>query len=123
PLVGILAATLNPQYPIDINSANVGGPSAGLMYTLAIIEVLRADDLTNGHVVAGTGTVAGDGTVGAIGGIRQKVVAAEAAGAEVILVPEGNYESALSAERTTIDIVPVATVDQALDYLEALPVA
>lgn len=123
PLVGILATTLNPQYPIDINSANVGGPSAGLMYTLAIIELLTADDLTNGHVVAGTGTVAGDGTVGAIGGIRQKVVAAEAAGAEVILVPEGNYEAALTAERTTIDIVPVATVDQALDYLEALPVA
>lgn len=123
PLVGILAATLNPEYPIDINSANVGGPSAGLMYTLAIVDLLTPGNLTNGRVVAGTGTIAADGTVGAVGGIRQKVVAAEAAGAEVILVPAGNYEAALTAERTTIEVVSVATIDEALDHLEGLPAA
>jgi Lon-like protease len=122
-LVGILAQTVNPQYPVDINSANVGGPSAGLMYALGIIDVLTPGDITNGHVVAGTGTIAPDGSVGGIGGIRQKVVAAEAAGAEIVLVPASNYEDALTAPADDIEIVAVATIDEALSYLESLPAA
>lgn len=120
-LVGILARSVNPRYPVDIDSENVGGPSAGLMYALGIVDLLTPNDLTNGHVVAGTGTIAADGTVGGIGGIRQKVVAAEAAGAEIVLVPESNYEAALTAPIDDIDIVSVGTIDQALAYLEALP--
>jgi PDZ domain-containing protein len=122
-LVGILAQTLNPQYPVDINSANVGGPSAGMMYALGIIDVLTPGDITNGHVVAGTGTIAPDGSVGGIGGIRQKVVAAEAAGAEIVLVPASNYEDALTAPSDDIEIVKIATIDEALSYLESLPAA
>jgi PDZ domain-containing protein len=118
--VGIQARTVNPEFPVDIDSENVGGPSAGMMYTLGIIDLLSPGDLTAGHVVAGTGTIAADGSVGGIGGIRQKVVAAEAAGAEVILVPESNYEEALTAPAGELEIVPVATVDDALAYLAGL---
>lgn len=123
PLVGILAQTVNPRFPVDINSANVGGPSAGLMYTLGIIDLLTPGELTHGHVVAGTGSIDADGSVGGIGGIRQKVVAAEAAGAEILLVPAGNYDDALTAPADDIEIVSVATVDDALTYLAALPEA
>jgi PDZ domain-containing protein len=91
-----------------------------MMHTLAIIDSLTEGELTSGHVIAGTGTIQADGTVGNIGGIRQKVVAAEAAGADYILVPQGNYEKALTAERETIEIVPVATLDDAIAFLESL---
>jgi PDZ domain-containing protein len=121
PLIGIQAQTLNPRYPVDINSENVGGPSAGLMYTLGIIDVLTEGDLTHGHVIAGTGTIAPDGSVGSIGGIRQKVVAAEAAGAEVMLVPAANYGDALTAPSDDIEIVSIGNIDEALDFLDALP--
>jgi len=123
PLIGILATTVNPQYPIDIDSANVGGPSAGMMYTLGIIDLLTPGDLTHGNVVAGTGTIAADGTVGAIGGVRQKVVAAAAAGARYVMVPEANYEAASEAPVDSVEIVAVATIDDALDYLAGLPAA
>lgn len=122
-LVGILAQTVNPQYPVDINSSNVGGPSAGLMYTLGIIDLLTPGELTHGHVVAGTGTMSPDGSVGGIGGIRQKVVAAEAAGAEIMLVPETNYDEALTAPRESMELVAIGSVDDALAVLAALPEA
>jgi Lon-like protease len=106
--------------PAGINTNNIGGPSAGMMYTLALIDLLSAGDLTKGHMVAGTGTIDTDGLVGGIGGVRQKVVAAEAAGARYLLVPESNYEAALTAPRGDIVIVSVATIDDALDFLESL---
>ena len=121
PMIGVLLGELTePPFPIEIRAGDVGGPSAGMMHTLAIIDALTEGELTDGRVVAGTGTIRMDRTIGAIGGIRQKVVAAEAAGATHILVPEGNYESALTAERTDIEIVPVATLDDALAFLEDL---
>jgi PDZ domain-containing protein len=76
--------------------------------------------MTSGHIVAGTGTIQYNGEVGAIGGIRQKVVGAEAAGAEYILVPEANYQAALTAERDSIQIVSVATLQDAIDFLDEL---
>ena len=119
-LIGILAQTANPRYPISIESSNVGGPSAGMMYTLALMDLLVEGDLSKGHLIAGTGTIRPDGTVGNIGGVRQKVVAVEAAGAELMLVPEGNYEAAMSAPRKDMELVSVATIDDALAVLEAL---
>lgn len=118
----IIGITIGPfiDPPADINTNNVGGPSAGMMYTLALIDLLSEGDLTKGHVVAGTGTIEADGAVGGIGGIRQKVVAAEAAGAEYILVPESNFEDALTADRQDIELVSVATVDDALAFLDTL---
>ncbi len=122
PMIGIVVGELTePPFPISIQAGNVGGPSAGMMHALAIIDTLTPGEMTKGHVVAGTGTIQYDGTVGPIGGIRQKVVGAEAAGAEYILVPADNYESALTAERESIEIVSVATLQEAIDFLDGLP--
>lgn len=121
PMIGIVLGELTEApFPIDIEAGDVGGPSAGMMHTIAIIDSLTEGELTDGRIVAGTGTIDLEGNVGSIGGIRQKVVAAEAAGAEVILVPRGNYESALTAPRETIEIVPVATLEEAIEFLEGL---
>jgi PDZ domain-containing protein len=121
PMIGIVLGELTESpFPIAIEAGDVGGPSAGMMHTIAIIDALTEGELTDGRVIAGTGTIQLDGTVGNIGGIRQKVVGAEAAGAEFILVPQGNYESALTAERRSIEIVPVATLDDAISFLESL---
>jgi len=121
PMVGVFLGELtHPPFPLSIEEGDVGGPSAGMMHALAIIDILTEGELTKGNVIAGTGTVSFDGTVGAIGGIRQKVVAAEAAGASHILVPRGNYDTALTAPRRKIEIVPVATIDEALAFLDSL---
>lgn len=124
PMIGILLGELTePPFPIEIRAGDVGGPSAGLMHAIAIIDALSEQEITGGRIIAGTGSIQFDGTVGNVGGVRQKVVAAEAAGAEVILVPEGNYETALTAERSSIEIVPVATLEDAIRYLESLEAA
>ncbi|MFZ0626501.1 MAG: PDZ domain-containing protein [Acidimicrobiia bacterium] len=122
PMIGIVVGEVTkPPFPIAIQAGNVGGPSAGLMHTLAIIDTLTPGEMTKGHVVAGTGTIQYDGTVGNIGGIRQKVVGAEAAGAEYMLVPAGNYDEALTAERDHIELVPVTNLQDAIDFLDSLP--
>jgi len=121
PMIGIVLGELTEApFPISIEAGDVGGPSAGMMHTIAIIDALTEGELTGGRVIAGTGTIQLDGSVGSIGGIRQKVVGAEAAGAEYILVPAGNYEAAITAERSSIEIVSVATLDEAVTFLEAL---
>ncbi len=120
PMVGFLATTNNWAYtsPIDIeiDTTNVGGPSAGLMYTLTLIDLLSEDDLAAGRVIAGTGTIDLDGNVGPIGGIRQKVVAAEATGADVMLVPADNWDE-LEGFDVGIELVRVETYLDALAYL------
>lgn len=118
PILGIFVRDL--PFWVALDPGIVGGPSAGLMYSLAIIEALTPESLAGGAVVSGTGTVDLDGNVGSIGGVRQKVVASEAAGAEYMLVPEGNYEAARTAPRQDLELVPVSTVDEALDFLESL---
>ena len=124
PMVGFGPATHNPRYvfPVDIeiDSANIGGPSAGMMYTLAIIDVLTENDITGGFRIAGTGTISTNGDVGPIGGVRQKVVGATLSGAQYILVPEANYEEALTADIEGAEIIPVATIDEALAFLATL---
>lgn len=124
PMIGVVLGELTESpFPLSIEAGDIGGPSAGMMHTIAIIDTLTEGELTRGHVIAGTGTIQPDGTVGSIGGIRQKVVGAEAAGAEAILVPQANYENALTAEYDDIEIVPVATLDDAISYLESLDAA
>lgn len=122
PMIGIGALAANPRFaypfPIEIDAGLVGGPSAGMMYTLAVLDILTPGDLTGGRIVAGTGTIDEEGAVGPIGGVRQKVVAAEAAGAELMLVPAANYDEALTARRDHMDLVSVATLDEALAALE-----
>ncbi len=123
-MIGVALGELTaPPFPLGISAGDVGGPSAGMMHTLAIIDILTEGELTKGNVVAGTGTIRMDGTIGNIGGVRQKVVAAEAAGADYLLVPEGNYQTALTAPRNTIQIIPVATLTDAITFLETLEAA
>lgn len=120
-MVGVVLGELTkPPFPLTIEEGDVGGPSAGMMHTLAIIDTLTEGELTKGKVIAGTGTVNLAGEVGPIGGIRQKVVAAEAAGASHILVPRDNYQAALSAPREDIEIVPIASIEEAMAFLDGL---
>ncbi|MCV2488673.1 PDZ domain-containing protein [Geodermatophilus sp. YIM 151500] len=107
-------------FDVDVQAEKVGGPSAGLMLTLGIIDVLSEEDLTGGALVAGSGTIDADGTVGPIGGIGLKMVAADDAGAELFLVPEANCEEALLADRPGLRTARVATLDDALQALEDL---
>ncbi len=124
PMVGVVFDTVNLSLdlPVDINvdSRNIGGPSAGMTYALTVIDLLTAEDLTKGRVIAGTGTIRFDETVGAIGGVRQKVFAARGIGADVVFVPTANFEDALTAAGDDIEIVAVATLQDALDFLAAL---
>jgi len=110
---------------ITFTYTRVGGPSAGLMFTLEIYNQLTQGDLTHGHRIAGTGTITKDGVVGPIGGVVHKIVAADRKNAEVFFVPQDNYkDAAAKAEQigSKMKIVPVSTVDDALAYLKTLTV-
>ena len=124
PMMGVLLDNNEPiiEFPVEVNidSQNIGGPSAGMMFTLQIIDQLTPGQLTNGQRIAGTGTISADGTVGSIGGISQKVFGAIDAGAVAVLVPAGNYDEAVVAANGRIEIVRIETIDDALAYLETL---
>jgi PDZ domain-containing protein len=127
PYVGVLLTT-DLDLPVDIviDAGVVGGPSAGLMFALSIIELLGPDDLADGRVVAGTGTLARDGQVGAVGGVRQKVIGATqrpdgGRPADVFLVPRANLADAQDAPiDRPLTLVPVDDLDGALAALAAL---
>ncbi len=112
--------TPNSDVEVDIAVDGIGGPSAGLVYALQIINKLTPDDITHGRVIAATGEISADGTVGAIGGVAQKVVSVDRAGASVFLVPTANVSEALLAN-VDIEVVGVATLDEALTYLSTMP--
>ncbi|MBI3648887.1 MAG: PDZ domain-containing protein [Actinobacteria bacterium] len=118
PLFGI-SMIPNFPFPVSIESGDVGGPSAGLMWALGLYDLLTPGDLTGGRTIAGTGTIEVDGRVGPIGGIQDKVVAAESAGAQVFLCPQGNLKAAKAASDGSMQIVPVATFGNALTLLGA----
>lgn len=114
---------------VSINSEQIGGPSAGLMFSLEIYNQLTKGDLTKGYQIAGTGTMDEDGKVGPIGGIGQKIVAADKSGADIFFAPNengathSNYKDALVAAKdidTKMKIVPVDSFDDAVNYLEQL---
>jgi PDZ domain-containing protein len=117
--VGVVAAPWAP-FAIDFNLANIGGPSAGLMFSLAVVDKLTTGDLNDGKFVAGTGTIASDGTVGSIGGITHKMLAAREAGATVFLVPTDNCDEAKSAHERGLELVKVDTLTRAVDALHAI---
>lgn len=104
--------------PVQIKPGLITGPSAGLMFTLQIIDQLTPGGIAGNKVIAGTGTIEADGSVGAIGGVQQKVYAAEAAGAVVFFSPRDNYEDARKAA-TRVEVVPVDHVQDALKWLKA----
>ena len=107
-------------FTIDFNLANVGGPSAGLVFSLAVIDKLTTGDLSGDKFVAGTGTIDAEGKVGPIGGISHKIVAAQDAGASVFLVPAANCDEAKSAGESGIDLVKVEDLGGAVDALKSL---
>ena len=121
PMVGFLATTVNERFDlpfeIDIKTGNVEGPSAGLMMALNVYNNLIPEDITNSMVVAGTGTIEIDGSVGPVGGIKQKIIAAKRAGAELILVPVANFEEAKPFETDDTAIIAVESFDDALSVI------
>lgn len=127
-LLGILLQDeVDLPFEVEIDAGNIGGPSAGLMFALGIVDLLGEEDLTGGATIAGTGTITVDGRVGAIGGIRQKVVGATSPRDEddepatAFLVPQGNFaEARTAAVASDVLLVPVATIDEAVAALEAL---
>ncbi|MGA5192120.1 YlbL family protein [Streptomyces exfoliatus] len=120
-VVGIKAGTDHVfPFTIDINLADVGGPSAGLMFALGIVDKLTPDSLTGGRFVAGTGTIDDAGKVGPIGGIQMKLVGARDAGAEYFLTPADNCATAASDIPEGLTLVKVDTIDDATKSLEKL---
>jgi PDZ domain-containing protein len=107
-------------FTIDFNLADVGGPSAGLMFTLAVIDKLSPGELNGGKFVAGTGTIDSDGDVGPIGGIKYKLIAADEAGAETFLVPAKNCDEARQGAPDGLRLVKVESLAGAVDALETI---
>ncbi|MCX5199611.1 hypothetical protein OOK31_38010 [Streptomyces sp. NBC_00249] len=109
---------------VDLNLADVGGPSAGLLFSLGIVDKLDGDgsggDLTGGRSIAGTGTITADGTVGAVGGVALKTQAAQRDGASVFLVPEAECSDAKSELPEGLQLIPVTSLTGAVDALRAL---
>jgi len=117
-LLGVLVREApSAPFDVDIQVQDVGGPSAGLMLTLGILDLVGDTDLTGGKVIAGTGTIDVDGSVGPIGGVQLKMVSARELGADVFLVPADNCAEALQAPQPGLPMAKVADLDDALDAL------
>jgi Lon-like protease len=118
PLVGVSMIDDFP-FEVSIRSGDVGGPSAGLMWALGLYDALTPGDLTDGRTIAGTGTITPDGTVGPIGGIEDKVLAADGIGASELLVPVEDVAAARAVAVPGLRLVPVRSFDRAVSFLEA----
>jgi PDZ domain-containing protein len=104
-------------FPVRIRSDGIGGPSAGLAFTLGLLDELSTGDLTGGRVVAATGVIGFHGRVHSVGGVAQKTIAVRRAGATVFLVPPAEYRDALREAGPRLHVVAVANLDQALAAL------
>ncbi|GII06145.1 YlbL family protein [Planobispora takensis] len=121
PIVGItMAITYRFPFSVNINVGDVGGPSAGMMFSLGIMDKLTPGAMTGGKSVAGTGTITPDGEVGPIGGIQQKMVGARKAGATFFLTPAKNCAEALGAVPDGLRLVKVETLHGAVQALDAV---
>ncbi len=125
PKVARVGVTLRSSYDFPVSITNhvgdqIGGPSAGTMFALAIYDRLTPGQLTGGRDVAGTGEITSDGLVGPIGGIRQKLAGAAAAGATVFLAPASNCNEVRASDHHGMKIVKVSTLKGAIDALEKL---
>jgi Lon-like protease len=121
PRIGVTVEQKQPHpFDLKIDLDRIGGPSAGLMFTLGIIDKIEPDDLTGGQVIAGTGTIDDEGNVGPIGGVPQKLVAAKRDGAKIFLTPAGNCAEAVANAVPGLPMARVATLDDALNALTAV---
>ena len=107
-------------FRIQIKVGDIGGPSAGMMFALGIVDKLTPGNLTGGRFVAGTGEISANGAVSAIGGIQQKMAGARAAGATVFLTPAANCADTVGAVPAGLRLIKVATLRQAINDLGAL---
>jgi PDZ domain-containing protein len=121
PVIGVLVQD-QYQFPfsVQISIGNIGGPSAGMMFALGVIDKLTPMNLTGGKFIAGTGEISASGAVTAIGGIQQKMVGARDAGATVFLAPAGNCADTVGAVPPGLRVVKVATLAGAIADLQAL---
>ncbi|HEX9889741.1 MAG TPA: PDZ domain-containing protein [Nitriliruptorales bacterium] len=104
-------------FVVDLGPTRIGGPSAGMMIALTVYDLLADEDLADGRIIAGTGTIRLDGTIGSISGIPGKVAAAERIHADIMLVPGLLVDEAEAALTTDMRIIGVATIDDALAAL------
>jgi PDZ domain-containing protein len=120
--VELQTSKLDYDVPLDvkIDSGDIGGPSAGLAFTLGVLDQLTPGELTGGRAVAATGTMSIDGTVGDVGGVPQKTAAVIAAGAKYFLVPPGEFAQAKKRAGKRLQVIKVATIDDALVALGKL---
>jgi PDZ domain-containing protein len=120
PIIGVIVDSV-PQVklplPISIDAEGIGGPSAGFMFALGIVDLLGDHDLTKGRIIAGTGTVDFDGTVGAVGGVRQKIEGARRAHAVLFLAPTDELRDACSAANG-LNVIGVDNLKQAVLALQ-----
>jgi Lon-like protease len=126
PRVGILLRDVFPELPVKVTietENNIGGPSAGLMFTLSIIDKLTAEDLTAGRRIAGTGAIDLDGGVGAVGGVAEKLIAVDRQGVSTFLIPAGNCDSVRGRVPAGLRLVRVSTIKEALRFLRDPKVA
>lgn len=121
PIVGItVGADYDFPFEVKIQLEKVGGPSAGMMFALGIIDKLTPGALNGGENIAGTGTIAVDGSVGPIGGIRQKLYGAKDDGAEFFLAPAANCGEVAGNIPDGLTVFAIETLDQALEALEVV---
>ncbi|MFS6528759.1 PDZ domain-containing protein [Microbacterium aurugineum] len=120
----LIGVTLRTDYDFEIDVTiqldNVGGPSAGMMFALGIIDTLTEGELNGGENIAGTGTIDAAGTVGPIGGIRQKLYGARDAGAEFFLAPASNCDEVVGHVPDGLQVIRTATLDESLAALEVI---
>ena len=122
PVIGVVIDAL-PQvklpFPVSIDAQGIGGPSAGLMFALGVVDLVGASDLTKGRRIAGTGEIAFDGRVGPVGGIRQKLEGARRAGAQLFIAPLDELGAACAAANG-MSVVGVANLKDAVGALEGV---
>jgi Lon-like protease len=121
-VVGIQLGSPTYRFPfqVKINLANIGGPSAGLMFALGIVDKLTPDGLTGGRFIAGTGEIEPSGVLQPIGGIQQKMAGARAAGATVFLTPAANCANVGGSVPAGLRVVRVSNLANAISELQAL---
>jgi Lon-like protease len=124
PVLGVTLQTLDLtfDFPLEVRIASerIGGPSAGLAFTLEVLDVLTDGELTGGQRVAATGTIELDGSVGPVGGVAQKTSAVEREGIELFLVPSEGFEAAMSVAGDGLRVEAVEDLDDALRILESI---
>ena len=116
----VLSARADSDIDATFGLQDVGGPSAGSMFALGIVDSLTPGDLTGGKDIAGTGTIEIDGQVGAIGGIRQKMAGAQDAGSDYFLAPASNCSEVVGHEPRGMEVFAVSTLHEAVGAVEAI---